>query len=343
MSGLRQSLSILLLLFSLVFPPKLFSQHNSTSDSLNKVLNSTAIDTNRVNVLQAYVKYFFQQGNMDSALKYCNEAIQLSKKLDFKKGLTAAYYDMGKILVEQGNYPEALNIYQEELKFHESLGDKKNQANVYNLIANAYHLQGDYPNALKNQYSALKIREEIGDEEGISWSYNNIGTIYRIQEDYPAALKNYYASLKLVEKFGNLKNVAYAHNNIGNVYSSQNKHTDALNSFLLALKLRLKDGDKKEIVASYINIGDAFCDLYEKDSITKEVRVEFAENDIRTIPRVDWLKTALEMQSNAQIMNEEHGNKYYSIFILSGIGRTNYLRTNYKGSIKLSTQAYGIA
>jgi|SRR5688572_9092738 len=343
MNSLRLNLSIALFLLPFLFSQNLYAQHNTSIDSLRHVLHSTAVDTNRVNVLQSIVKQFMQQDEMDSALKYCNESIQLSKNLDFKKGLTAAYYDKGKILIEQRNFPEALNIYQEELEIHEQAGDKKNQANVYNLIANAFHLQGDYLNALKNQYTALKIREEIGDEEGISWSYNNIGTIYRIQEDYPAALKNYYSALRLLEKFGNLKNIAYAHSNIGSVYSFQNKHTDALNSFLLALKLRQQVGGKKEIVESYINIGDAFCDLYEKDSLTKEVRVEFAEKDIRTIPRAEWLNTAMEMQSNAQTMNEEHGNKYYSIFILSGIGRINYLKKNHKESIRLYTRAYGIA
>src|SRR4030095_6702566 len=128
MNGLRPSQSILLLLFlSLIFPQQLFSQAPSTSlDSLRQILNATTNDTARVNTLQAFVKQFIQQEEIDSALKYCNEALLLSKKSNFKKGLTAAYYDRGKILIEQGNYPAAINDYHSELKIYQEQGDRKN-------------------------------------------------------------------------------------------------------------------------------------------------------------------------------------------------------------------------
>ena len=96
--------------------------------------------------------------------------------------------------------------------------------------------------------------------------------------------------------------IAMAYNNIGNVYTLQGKHTDALASYYASLKLRLAADDKKDIAASYLNIGDAYCDLYEKDSVTKEVKVEGPYQRTYTIPREHWLDTAMHTQLIAKEM-----------------------------------------
>ncbi|MBL7923470.1 MAG: tetratricopeptide repeat protein [Bacteroidia bacterium] len=331
------------LLLCLCIPQGAMAGPDVTLDSLKRSLKTRSGDSSKAEVMSELARYFFQNGKADSALLYCNEAIRLATKAGHQQLLATAYTDRGRIHSDPGNYPEAMNDFQIALQMYAGSGDRKNEANLYNLIANTCHLQGDYPNALKNQYAALKIREEIRDEEGIAWSYNNIGTIYRIQGDYPAALKNYYSSLKLLEKFGDQKMIAIAHNNIGNVYSLQGKHPEALNSYFSSLKIREAIGDKKEIMASYINIGDAFCDLYEKDSLTREVQVELEGTETRRIGRDGWLDMAMRIQSRAQAMNQESGNTYYSIFSLSGMGRIHFLRQNYRESIALYSKAYGLA
>ncbi len=321
----------------MTFSQKVFSQETSPAiDSLRQILRTAQSDTTKVKTLLECARQFMKQDEIDSAMNYCNASMKLAEKSNFTKGITDAYYIRGKLYIEKGNYNEALNDYNAELKIHEALGDKKNMANVYNLIANAFHMQGDFPNALKNQYTALKIREEIGDEEGMSWSYNNIGSIYRIQGDYPAALKNYFATLKIQEKFGDRKNIATVYMNVATVYSLQGKYTEALTNYLTSLKIRESLDDKKDIIASYFNIGDTFCDLHEKDSLTKEVTVALEDENVRSIPRSEWLNTAMEIQLKAHKMNEEFGNKYYSIFSLSGMGRTNFLLKKYSESKRSS-------
>ncbi len=333
-----------ILLLSMLFPRIAFSQTpSSVTDSLRQIITGSGHDTIRVNAMNTLVRHFIQEGLVDSALTYADESIQLSQAAGFESGLASAYIDKGKINSDRENYSQAMQDYHAALKIYESIQDKKNIVNIYNLIANAYHHQGDYPNALKNQYASLKIREEIGDEEGIAWSYNNIGTIYRIQGDLPAALTNYLESLEILKKFGDGQMIAIAYNNIGNVFSLQGEHTEALKSYFSSLKIRQDLGDKKDIIASYFNIGDAFCDLYEKDSATRVVSLDFPGKGIVAINKSDWLDTAFSIQSAAYLMNEELGNEYYKIFSLSGLGRINFLRKNYQESIKLYSDAYIIA
>jgi len=342
MSGFSGRLSILFLLLYL----NAFRMHAadaSVADSLKHILHATETDTARLRILHQLTLELKDQQDYDSALAYCNEAIRLAEHNNNRPALAIAFTDRGTIFSEQGNYPEAIDNFQSSREIYAALGDKKNTADSYNLMANAFHLLGDYPNALKSQLAALKIREEIHDEKGIAWSYNNIGTIYRIQGDYPAAHKNYKFSLELLTKFNDRQKMALAYNNIGNLYTLEGKHTDALASYYASLKLRLQAGDKKDIAASYLNIGDAYCDLYEKDSVTKEVKVETTDHQSYVIPREHWLDTAMGSQRIAQEMISGFGNNYYSIFNLSGMGRINLLRKNYHASIALYTKAYAIA
>ena len=341
MSRLRIHFSLYLLICLNVFC--LQAAESPEADSLKQLLETRIDDTTRIDVLHELALVFKDQEHYDSALVFCSEAIRLAETGNYNSRLARSYTDRGSIFHDQGNYPEAIENFQSARKIFEDLGDKKNTADSYNLIANSFHFFGDYPNALKNQLAALKIRETINDEKGIAWSYNNIGTIYRIQGDYPAALENYKLSLNILTKFNDRKMMATSHNNMGNVYTLQGKHTDALASYYTSLKIHLEAGDKKDIAASYLNIGDAYCDLYEKDSLTKEVNVEAPDQRSYMIPREHWLDTAMHAQKLAQGLIDEFGNKYYSIFNLSGMGRISLLRKNYPASINLYLKAYTIA
>jgi len=342
MIGFSRRLLVLFLLLNLnAF--RIQAADASVADSLKHLLSAAETDTARIHLLHELTQNYFYAQNYDSAHAYSNDAVRLSERSNNKQGLALAFTDRGRIYNEQGNYPHAIENFQLAREVYESIGDKKNTADSYNLMANAFHLLGDYTNALKSQFAALKIREEIHDEEGIAWSYNNIGTIYRIQGNYQDALDNYKSSLKILTKLNDRKMIATSYNNIGNVYTLLGKHTDALASYYESLKLAISASNKKDIAASFLNIGDAYCDLFEKDSVTKEVKVEAPGQQVYVIRREHWLDTAMHTQHNAEALINEFGNNYYSIFNLSGMGRINLLRKNYHASINLYTKAYAIA
>ncbi len=345
MTGFKSCLKFLPAVLSIFYYLDSFAQDDlkNKKDSLRIIITSGTEDTTVINALNEMTRLFLNSDNYDSALKYCNEAIERSGRANFRKGLSNALSDRGVIYGEEGNYPEAIKNYQSALKLNEELGDKKAIANSYNYLANTYHVQGDFPNALKNQYSALRLREEINDKQGIAWSYNNIGIIYKLQGNLPEALKNYLASLRILEELGDKKTIATSYNNLGNLYSEQGNYEEALKNYYTSLSIRQEIGDKRDISTSYNNIGDIFCDMYEKNSNLKEIRITYPGNDMRTINRDHWLDSALSLQSKALSLNDELNDKYFSIFSLSGIGRINYLRGNYAATISYYKKAYAIA
>ena len=231
----------------------------SKIDSLQTILKISKEDTTKINTLN---KLFLEVEFSDDkkATKYLDEALELSQKINYKKGLSITYIYLGYFAEDKGNYSEALKNYTTSLKASEDIGFKKGEADSYNNIGSVYNYQGNYPDALKNYFISLKIREGINDKKGIADSFNNIGIVYNYQGNYSEALKNIWAALEKREEIGNKKGIADSYNNIGSIFDHQSKYPEALKNYLVSLKIRKAINDKKGIGSCYNKIAGIYSD-----------------------------------------------------------------------------------
>ena len=231
---------------------------NKNIDSLLILLKTDKLDTVKVNHLLQLIRECEMTGSFENGLNYGREALELSLKLNFKKGIAKADNSIGNIYLNQGKYFEALKKYSASLKISEEIGNKKGIASSLGNIGLIYQSQGNYPEALKNYYAALKIRKEMNDKQGIAAAYNNIGVTYDAQGNYPDALKNYFASLKINEDARDKQGIGTSYNNIGIIYEHQSNYPEALKNYFSALTLRKELGNKRGIASSYNNIGNIY-------------------------------------------------------------------------------------
>jgi tetratricopeptide (TPR) repeat protein len=247
-----------ILIFSCIVSFTLFAQEQNI-DSLLTLLKTDKEDTNKVKHLIKLCGGYYLIGEDDKGLPYGKQALTLSQKLDFNKGIGSSSNNMGLIYLNQGNYPEALKNFFISLTAREKIKDKKGIAYAYNNIGLIYFNQGNYPEALINHFASLKMREEIkiahpedgSNKQGIAASYNNIGLIYKEQGNYPEALKNYFASLKIEEEFKDKQGIASSYNNIGIIYFNQGKYPEALENYYTSLKIREEIKDKRGLAYCY--------------------------------------------------------------------------------------------
>lgn len=248
-------LFVILNLQSVISP---LAAQNKTIDSLLMLLAKEKSDTNKATHLYKLCWEYQSTGNYDTAFRYGNAALQLSKQLNFLKGIAASYNNIGMIYFNQGDNSKALENHFASLKIREAIGNKQGVAASYNNIGMIYFNQGEYDHALKNYFTALKIREETGDKEGIATSYNNIGIIYTTQKNYDQALKSHFASLKIRGETGDKQGIAASYNNIGMIFFNQGEYDHALENHFASLKIREAIGDKRGIATSYINIATSY-------------------------------------------------------------------------------------
>jgi tetratricopeptide (TPR) repeat protein len=286
---------------NLLFAVSIFSFAQTPKiDSLTKALSSLPKPSNKISD-STYIKtlndlaWEYSHINPDTAITLAQQGLQLSQKINWKKGKAICFRTLGWSNVVKGNYPQALAYYNTGLKIAEELSDKSLQAKFLGNIGIVYEEQSDYPKALEYYFKALKIAEELGDKRGMSIRLGNIGVVYADQSDYPKALEYYFKALKIDEELGDKRGMAIDLGNIGNVYNYQSNYSKAPEYYFKALKIAEELGDKRVMANNLGNIGN----VYAKQS--------------------DYPK-ALAYYFKALKIEEEIGNKRGMAFHLGNIG-----------------------
>lgn len=319
-------------------------------DSLKNVLKSQRDDTNKVNILNAISYEFISirsnyyqadsfgrialslsaklnfpkgssmaygnlgmiydyQSNYPEALKYQAQSLDIAEKIGYKLGIGKAYQNIGIIYSDQSDYPEALKNYSPGLKVMEEIGDKKDEGYIYQDMGVVNYQQGDYIESLKNLLQSLKISEELGAKEDMGSAYLNMGNIYTMQGNYPEAEKDYGKAEELGEK----KVVKEAYANMGFIYDkAQHNFPEALKSQRTCLKISEEMGDKRDMAGAYQNIGSIYTDEANYLLILKNTNNDGYQKALKDYnTTLDYCyQEALENNLQSLELNKQVGNKH---------------------------------
>jgi serine phosphatase RsbU (regulator of sigma subunit) len=265
-------------------------------DSLLNVLKTMKSDTNKANTLHEISRaYLYELNNMEMVSHYATLELELSQKLNYKKGIAygmlnkgiffwsignyktamyhykksliimkdigirkgegSCYLNIGQTYMDMGNYKDALVFMKEGVKVKEEVGEKKGMSGGFNNIGNLYYFQGQYKEALVNHLKSLKLKEELNDKVGISMSYNNIGLVFYAQAKMEEALVYYKKGAAIQEELNDQQGLGNTYNNIANIYSDKENFDEALQYGLKALKARESINEKPGMAQSYNNLG----------------------------------------------------------------------------------------
>ncbi len=259
---------------------------NTTIDSLKKVLQSQKEDTNKVNTFLGLSYAFFQNGNYSEVLQYANEALVLSKRLNFQKGQANAYKTIGELYGYQGNLLECRKNFTAALKIAEELKDKALIALLNANIGKTFGLEENYPEALKFLYYSLEEWEKMGNDNWAAEILSDIATILDYQKNYSESLESWFRALELYKRTNKNKyEIARAYTGIATIYLQQGKYQEALKNTTASQKVYEESGDKPNqfyVFQLFGMIGDKQADLAfatgkikSADSIYNEALVNY--------------------------------------------------------------------
>jgi serine phosphatase RsbU (regulator of sigma subunit) len=227
---------------------------------------------------------------------YLNQAEQLARRIDFKKGLANSLSYLGIAYETQGDYFEALNAQVSALKIREEIGDKSGISYSLHYIGDIYFGQSDLSEktstkedyndkALEQFFKALKIAEEVNDQKSIANTFNCIGNSYREQENYALALEYYLKTVKIRSNSGDSINLSTTFVNIGKLYLKQGNYTAALEYLFRALKLSEALGHKRTHIKALGTIGSIYFMQKKYDK-----SVEFCNKSLALGRKVGYLE-----------------------------------------------------
>lgn len=326
-------------------------QAAASADSL-KTLLTHAPDSQRV-VLMCDICFGYRLKNADSALHYCNEALQLARRLQ-NKGLEAqALNDQGIILADLNRYDEALTNYRRALDIRQQMNDSVRMGALHSKIGIIHQKQGEYRRATEHQLAALRIfealemlnfvatcqnnvaildfnmgefdrslkmhrsalntREEINDQYGVASSYANIGNVQLALKDTAAASASYASASEYFEAINNAEGLSTALHNWSSCYQNSDPQR-ALELLQRALEIRTELGDEKMLASTHAAIGMAWLSLGEP----MQARSHFLTAHELAL-RADVLAEQVSANENLALLYREMGNADSTYFYFSAL------------------------
>lgn len=316
------------------------AQENVLVDSLYNELKTTKENISKADLLNRLAKETKRE-NPDTSVYFSKQALALSEKLNYEKGVADARLNYAVTIINFGRYSEAvLELNKAAEYYRKALNNKtgnseikKQLAGAYNNIGLANDYQGNYPEALRNHFLALKLREELGDKKGISSTYNNIGIVYYYQKNYALALKNNLMALKIKTEINDKRGIANSYMNIGNVYGAEGNAEKALENYTLSLKIWEDLGDKEGVSGIYNNMAEI---LRKKGDGDRALEMHFASLKIKE--EMNDLEGLASSYVNIGIifLNQKKTNEAYEHFkkgleIAKKIGIKNVIMECYGG------------
>lgn len=204
---------IITLLF--IIAPTIFGFGQENTDSLIKVLGNTKIDTSRSVVLNKLSRSY-RNTDYDKSLQYAEEALDISRKANFDRGMSDALINLGMV----------------------------------------YYRQHEFDRSMIHLNKAYAIYEATNNQLGIATYFSSIGDIHSARQEYGQAKECYERALKMYEELQNIQGIIHANNSMGHTYSTTEKYDQAMTHYLRSLNFAQKINDKKEIANCYINVAN---------------------------------------------------------------------------------------
>ncbi len=236
----------------------------SITDSLERILTTlNREDTNKVNLLHDLAREY-EPVDLKKAHGYLDQALQVSQRIGFKKGIAVSTFGIAEMYTIENNYPAAISGFFKALKMFEALKMLSTRANVYRGIGEAYEQMSSYDSSLKYYTLASHLFEKYRNQKSLANSYYDIGTIYLDRSQYEDANKLYFKGLKLYESIHDQEGISGGYCNVGAVFLLLNKYDDALVYFLKSLAI------EKELGAINTSTLTNISAVYQKQHKFKE-------------------------------------------------------------------------
>ena len=219
-------------------------------DSLEALLSHSDQDTFKVGLLghMCYYNAFVQP---EKGLSYGQQGLQLSQKLQYKRGIAYCNQSLSFCLWALGNYNESLRFALRSLEQYEELMDYKRIAYSYLALANVYREIGDYKKALIEAHRGIKIYDSINFSLKVAFAVT--GSIYERQNQLDSALVYIQKAYEL-DIIHNGGNWGWLVHELGNIHAKMKHYDLAVAYYRIALQLAINDNYPKDIVDIYNNL-----------------------------------------------------------------------------------------
>jgi tetratricopeptide (TPR) repeat protein len=221
----------------------------------HEMLEESWWDERRAEAYRAlgYIKRY--QADWDEAVKYYDQALDISSGIDDLSGVAEANRGLGYVHWRKGEYDEAISHYKISIANMEKINDPAVGGVLFIELGNVYNSQGDWLRAVEYYEKSIETLGEVGDLREMGRAYNNLGDIYIQREDWKKAIMYCKRSESTSKKIGSKYMMGWSSFNQAECYANTGEFDKAIEKNNSALELLEPLEDKVGISAIYRNYG----------------------------------------------------------------------------------------
>lgn len=259
--------------FTFIFVGLLSLTLNINAQDIEKLKSTLLLakdDTTKVTLLFNIFDHY-RYTYADSSLNYVQQALELSEKLKYERGIALSQLFLCETFSMLGNDPQALNYGFKALAMFEKLKDTMGICNTSTSIGNFYGGQNDYQKSLLYYNNVLRIMNAYSDKSQIFYFWGGISGIYLQINQLDSAL--FYADMayradptwcyglrlmaSIYAQMGDIENAYGFYRKAMTSAIENNLHNDLIETYMGIAKLHRNDGrnDSAVVYASKALLG----------------------------------------------------------------------------------------
>ncbi len=271
------------------------------TDSLNQLIGN-ASDTTKVDLLQK-ISWSYRNARPDSTILYAQQALDLSKKIQFANGQIKSLNFIGVAYRNKGNYSKASKYYFDALKAAEKANNKEQIGYSSINIGNVYVYQTNYQEAIDYFNKALKTAQSLGNKGMIAYCYVNLGRAFRSQKKYKEARQYYTKALSIRKELKDASGILTSEVDLAEVYRLEKNYQKALEYFSIAVSDAEKVNNQGALVYSLNNIANIYKATNELDRAKG-----YAESSLKIASTLGLLNDVRKALLNLSEIHKQQGN-----------------------------------
>jgi signal transduction histidine kinase len=190
-------------------------------DSIERLLSAQPqADTQRVSRLNA-LAFILRTNEAPQAERLARQALALGQRLQFDRGLTEAYFNMGYLLRTHSQYDSAIYYSRQALAASVRTGNHYTQTRAYYNLARIYTEQGNYAAALGPSLDGLALARTIHNPRAELFQLVQAGRIELVLGENAAALDHVLEAKRLVPAAHDPLGTGYVYFALGDISRQQ--------------------------------------------------------------------------------------------------------------------------
>jgi adenylate cyclase len=246
-------------------------QDQKIADSLARIYKADTVKG--VSKLELLRNLSFNEvNNLQLALKYAEELINLSIKSNNYLYLHRGYFQKGNKKRLFGDLEDALEAYINSGEAASKAKSISGEGAAYAAIADVYSISNNHNNAIFYYNKAISTLKQSSDSIALASTILNAGDEYLNNKIYDSALLYFKESEIIYEKSNYKIGKAYSLGNIGMVYASLGQHRLAEKNIYSAIKILEELEDYHPICEYLIYMADIYLEKSDRKTAYNYVK-----------------------------------------------------------------------